>query len=103
MLGQPAFVARHVRGDAQRKAFLAEQRVAAVARAVGPDFAGLRVVPMYLVSGLHGQRESFSLGPSGAPIEWTQGTYSPLAPSTSNTLAPMRVIVRILTTTWGCR
>ena len=44
VFGQPAFVARHVRGDAQREALLAEQRVAAVARAVGPDFAGFRVV-----------------------------------------------------------
>ena len=41
VLGQPALVARHDRGDAQREALLAEQRVAAVARAVGPDLARL--------------------------------------------------------------
>ena len=41
MLGEPALVARHHRGDAQREALLAEQRVAAVARAVRPDLAGL--------------------------------------------------------------
>ncbi len=44
MFGQPALVAGHVRGDAQREALLAEQGVAAVARAVGPDLAGFRVV-----------------------------------------------------------
>ena len=44
VLGQPALVARLHRGDAQRVALLAEQRVAAVARAVGPDRALLREV-----------------------------------------------------------
>ena len=44
MLGQPALVASHVGGDAQRKTFFAQQSVAAVARAVRPDFAGLRVM-----------------------------------------------------------
>ena len=34
VLGEPALVAAHHRGDAQREALLAEQRVAAVARAV---------------------------------------------------------------------
>ena len=33
VLGEPAFAARLVRGDAQRMALLAEQRVAAVAGA----------------------------------------------------------------------
>ena len=37
MLGQPALVAGHDRGDAQRVALLAQQGVAAVAGAVGPD------------------------------------------------------------------
>ena len=44
MLGQPAFVAAHVGCDTQRKAFLAQQRIAAVARAVRPDFARFRVM-----------------------------------------------------------
>ena len=44
VLGHPALVAGHRRGDAQREALLAEQRVAAVAGAVGPDLAGLGVV-----------------------------------------------------------
>ncbi len=39
MLGQPALVARHHRGDAQRETLLAEQRVAAIARAERPDRA----------------------------------------------------------------
>jgi hypothetical protein len=41
VLGQPALVAGHHRGDAQRVALLAEQRVAAVTRAVGPDLSRL--------------------------------------------------------------
>ena len=44
MLGHPAFVARDVGGDAQREAFLAQQRIAAVAGTVGPDLARLREV-----------------------------------------------------------
>ena len=39
MLGQPALVAGHRRGDAQREALLAEKRVAAVAGADAPDRA----------------------------------------------------------------
>ena len=42
VLGEPALVAAHHRRDAQREAFLAEQRVAAVARAERPDLARLR-------------------------------------------------------------
>ena len=44
VLGHPALVARDVRGDPQREALLAQQRVAAVARAVRPDLARLREV-----------------------------------------------------------
>ena len=54
---------------------------------------------MYLASRLQGQRTSASPGVNGAPTEWTQGTNAPLLPSTSNTPRPMRVIVRMLTTT----
>ena len=49
VLGQPALVARHHRGDPQREALLAEQRVAAVARAVRPDLARLGEVDDVLV------------------------------------------------------
>ena len=41
VLGQPALVPRHHRGDPQRVALLAEQRVPAVPRPVGPDLPGL--------------------------------------------------------------
>lgn len=53
MLGQPALVAGHDRGDAQGVAFLAQQGVAAIARAVGPDLAGLGIVddPLVLIAG----------------------------------------------------
>jgi hypothetical protein len=50
VLGQPAgaallgFLVTHVRGDAQREALLAQQRIAAVARTEGPDLAGFRIV-----------------------------------------------------------
>ena len=57
MLGHPALVAGHRRGDAQRVALLAEQGVAAVARAVAPDRAVSGKWAMYLVS-LHGHATS---------------------------------------------
>ena len=41
VLGEPALVVCHRRGDPQRVALLAQQRVAAVARSVGPDLAVL--------------------------------------------------------------
>jgi hypothetical protein len=41
VLGHPAVVAGHGRGDAQGVALLAEEGVAAVSASVGPDFAGL--------------------------------------------------------------
>ncbi|ABA49082.1 hypothetical protein BURPS1710b_1575 [Burkholderia pseudomallei 1710b] len=41
VLGEPAFVAPHRRRDPQREALLAEERVAAVARAEAPDLARL--------------------------------------------------------------
>ena len=44
VLGEPALVVGHRRGDPQRVALLAQQRVAAVARAEAPDLAGLREV-----------------------------------------------------------
>ena len=40
VFGHPAFIAGDVGGDAEGEAFFAEQRVAAVAGAVTPDFAG---------------------------------------------------------------
>ena len=41
VLGKPSLVASHHRSDAQRQAFLAEQRVAAIARAKAPYLARL--------------------------------------------------------------
>ncbi len=52
MLGQPAVVAGHDRGDAQGEALLAEQGVAPVAGAVAPDLPGLREVDDVLVVGV---------------------------------------------------
>src|SRR5512133_1063731 len=55
---------------------------------------------MYLV-GLHGHATSFWPGCSGAPTVWTQGTNSPSLPSTSYTARPMRVMIFMLTATYG--
>ena len=44
VLGEPALLVRHDRGDAQREALLAEQGIAAVAGAERPDLARLREV-----------------------------------------------------------
>ena len=56
VLGDPALVARHRRRDPQREALLAEQGVAAVARAVRPDLARLGEVHDVLVVGVAGPR-----------------------------------------------
>ena len=52
MLGEPAFVARDHRRDAQREALLAEQRVAAVAGAERPDLTRLGEVHDPLLVGV---------------------------------------------------
>ena len=51
VLGQPALVPGHHRGNAKRQALLAQQRVPAVARAVGPYLARLGKVndPLFLL------------------------------------------------------
>ncbi len=53
VLGHPAFVAGDVGGDAEGEAFFAEERVAAVAAAVGPDLAGFGEVDdvLFVVAG----------------------------------------------------
>ena len=74
VLGHPAFVAGDVGGDAQGKALLAQQGVAAVAGAIGPDLARLREMDdvFRLVAG-PGDVAS-GPGASGAPTECMQGT-----------------------------
>jgi hypothetical protein len=52
------------------------------------------------MSGSHGQVESTWPGASGAPTECMHGIKLPL-PSTSSTRAPMRVMMRILVTTYA--
>src|SRR5690606_13949861 len=49
VLRQPALVACHGGSDTQRETLLAQQRVSAVARAVGPDLARLREMHDVLV------------------------------------------------------
>jgi hypothetical protein len=99
VLGHPAFVARDVGGDAQGEALLAQQRVAAVAGAVGPDLARLGKWTMYF-SLLQGQGTSFWPGSSGAPTECMQGTTRLTSLSISaKTGRPMRAMMRMLTTT----
>ena len=56
---------------------------------------------IHFSSPLQGHGTSSSPGASGAPTEWTQGTNSPSGPSTSSAAWPARVIVRMLTATYG--
>ena len=56
---------------------------------------------MYFVSGSQGQGTSACPGSSGAPTEWRQGTKSPVARIASRARAPMRVMIRMLTTTYA--
>ena len=88
VLGEPALVAAHHRRDAQREAFLAEQRVAAVARAVRPDLARLREVDDVLVVLVARPRDVRLPGARAArrPNARTART-APSAPSTSYTRA----------------
>ena len=102
MLGEPALVAAHHRRDAQREALLAEQRVAAVARAEAPDLARFGKVDDVLVStDCTATARRCAPARSGAPTECTHGTNAPSVPSTSYTARPIRVMMRMLTTTYG--
>src|ERR1035437_1006659 len=58
---------------------------------------------MYLFfgSGSHGHETSAWPGLSGAPTECRHGMNEPFAPSLSRTAWPMRVMMRMLTTTYG--
>src|SRR5882672_6944794 len=49
----------------------------------------------------HGHGTSAWPGLSGAPTECMQGINVPLSPSLSSTALPMRVIMRMITTTYG--
>ena len=53
---------------------------------------------MYLCSRLQGQGTSAWPGARGIPTECRQGTNSP-SPRASSTARPMRVMIRMLTTT----
>ena len=54
VLGQPALLARNGRGDAQREALLAEQRIAAIAGSEGPDLTLSRKMNDVLVGSVAG-------------------------------------------------
>ena len=96
VLGQPALVARHHRGDPQREALLAQQRVAAVARAERPDLAALREVDDVLVLGVAGPRHVLlAVGQRRADASGRRGRNRPSSPSTSSAGAPMRVMIRM--------
>ena len=81
---------RHEAGDAQREALLAEQRVAAVARADRPDEPLLGEVQMKRRSGLEVAERVQALH------EVVRGCRGARAPAW-----PMRVMIRMLATTYG--
>ena len=56
---------------------------------------------MYLLSALQGQGTSACPLASGAPTEWTQGTNSPSLAQHLERALPMRVMIRMLTATYG--
>ena len=90
MLGQPAFAARLVRGDAQRVALLAEQRVAAVAGAVRLD--------RQLLGEMH---DEAAFGVELADRMQALARSCPRARCAPAPRAPMRVMMRMLATTYG--
>ena len=99
VLGHPAFVAGDIGGDAQGEALLAQQGVAAIAGAIGPDFARLGELDNVLF-GIAGPGDILvSPGASGAPTECRHGTTRLSSLSISaKTGAPTRAMMRILTT-----
>ena len=103
MLGEPALVAGDGRGDPQRVALLAQQRVAAVAGAVAPDLPRPRGSARCTWSCCTATATSCWPGSSGAPTECRQGTKSsPAGPSNSgSTAAPIRVMICIDATTYS--
>src|SRR6266540_6333959 len=56
---------------------------------------------IHFSSGLHGHGTSAIPGSRGAPSECMHGTNGPSSPSTSSAAWPARVIVRMLTATYG--
>ena len=56
---------------------------------------------MCVCSGLQGHTTSAWPGASGTPTECRQRTKSLRSPSSASTASPMRVITRMLTTTYG--
>ena len=100
MLGHPAFVAGDVGGDAQSEAFLAEQGVAAVSGAVGPDLAGFGEVDdvFFVVAGpgdvLFPGRERHA-----DRVHAGHDALDVACRSRSKTGRPMRAMMRMFTTT----
>ena len=88
VLGHPALLARERRGDPQREALLAEERVAAVAGADAPDRALLREVHDEAAIRATGRRASAARVRS--PRRRRAGRAR---------LAPMRVMIRMFATT----
>src|SRR5882762_8016964 len=56
---------------------------------------------MYLFSALQGHGTSSAPSASGMPTECTHGTNTPSEPSASSAPWPMRVMMRMLTATYG--
>ena len=96
VLGQPALVAGHDRGDPQGEALLAEQRVAAVARSRTTRSRGSRGSGRCTCSP---RRTATARRPgpsaSGTPTECRHGTNSPSSPRTSSAPSPIRVMIRM--------
>ena len=102
VLGEPALVAGHHRGDAQRVALLAEQRVAAVARAVGPDHPLLGEVDDVLGVVARPRHVGLARRPAGRRPSAAPGTNGAVVAHRPRARAlPIRVMIRIEATTYS--
>ena len=103
VLGHPAFAARHGRGDAQREALLAQQRVAAVARAVRPDQVLVGEVADVLL--LHRRAGPLARRPRRARAARRSsadtGRSRRRPPAPRSPARPTRVMMCMLQTTYG--
>ncbi|CAB5392100.1 unnamed protein product [Rhizophagus irregularis] len=86
MLGKPALVLRHYAGDAKREAVLAQQRLSAAPRAIGPDLTDVEIVT------IHFSRRRATARPAVRRPRPCQGVgaadESPSSPSVCSAAAP---------------
>ena len=101
VLRQPAFISCDNRGNSEGKALLAKKRIAPIAATKRPDAALFWGMDDILFFWIGGPRKVWLIfWFKGYPTECMQGTKNP-SPKASRAGFPMRVMIRILQTTYA--